>query len=560
MSMMPSSGLEAIIQGYASDGGLPPPPPDPSAINVTIGTSTIKTTTNRLGWTSVHSQDRGGTTKAKLATAAYVQNQHLIGFGSNVDPQPGDGSPYNWSFMDSTFGFPTSATGYFSVAQERCLTICGAPPHMRSPKVPGQWDPTGVRSGAQLTSLSEYIPPNSSWFQEYANLAAAFALRYPHVKYFQVWNEMKGFYIASPYGGASIVPAGSGLPQQSGGTSNRWWMEGYTAMYNKIYTAIKTVRPDAVIVGPYCVLNGFNWDQSSDWADDAFPYDYQGAWGYGDKKVLSLLEYFIRCCTGCDALCYDYRNQTKDSGSPVYYNPASVPASPAPSNIWITNPDHGNHARLWLMGQTYGAWDQAGQRLVDFQAWLRALGASGSQYQRSVCDARTIKHCIAEWYAYPNKYQFYAANPHTGLYYTEGPSTHAEECSVFAWQYIDCCLLDIEYSMCWKPQGTLQGNVVDYGDSNPLALWNQGGVGPSPLANTELKAVCDELVVRFPPNTALKALTFNSLANVWGMASGTNLVLVSRDSIVTNLQVVDPPFGKQYDISLAPYEVRFITR
>jgi hypothetical protein len=533
--------------------------PAVSTTNATIQTTALRTMTNRMGWTSVHSQTRNTTTKNIIGPASHVQNQHLVGFGSNVDPQPGAGAAYQWSFMDSTFGYPTATTGYFSGSPERCLTLCGCPPHMRSPKVAGKWDPQGVKSGTALTSLSDYTPPNSSWFQEYADLCAAAAARYPHIKYFQVWNEMKGWYFVTQYAGSNLVPTGSGLPAGPSG-GNRWWMEGYTALFNKIYTAIKAVRPDAVIVGPYCVLNGFSWDQAADWANDAFPDNYQGVWGYGDKKITSLLAYFIRNCTGCDVLCVDYRTMTKDSGSTSYYNPTTLPATPDPTNKWTTNPDNGNHPRLWNQGYPYGAWDQAGQRLVDFMAWLRQLGASGTQYQRAVCDARKIKVCYAEWYAYPTHHEFHTPDPRTGQWYTEATSTHAEECSIWGWQYIACSELDTEYCMGWKPEGSNQGNVTDYYESNPLGLYAQGSAPTNPLKASELAPLCNNIVSRFPPGTVLRKVTLNNLPNVRAMASDNDLMLVSRSSNSVAFQVIDPNLAAPYNVTLNPYEVRFISR
>lgn len=546
----------AALLGSGGGGGVVTPPPSGNVISVggSLGTSNT-----RLGWTWTHNERRDSTTKALLATAARIQNQHLIGFGSVTDPQPGAGAAYNWASMDSTFGFPTSSTGLMSGATERCLTICGCPPHMRSPKAGQSWDPNGVHSGTQLTSLTEYVPPNHSWFSEYADLVAAFAVRYPHVKYFQVWNELKGFYVVNQTSGSSAIPPGSGLPAGITPLSNRWWYEGYTAMYNLIWQRVKAVRPDAFIVGPYNVLNTLSWDTSADWANDTFPDRCMGPWGYIDKKVLHVHRYFLANCTGADALCSDVRNLTKDSSAGTYYSIPSVPGAPDPTNKWTTNPEGGIHHRYWKEGQTVGAWNQ-GQKIVDWIQWVRDLGASSATYQRSVCDARTIPICFAEWYAYGQRNQFKSADPHTGNYYVESTSSHAEEASAFAWHYVKYGVRPkVYYNMAWEPEGKVQGNVTDAGDSNPLGLWYEFGSAQS-LQPTELKAVCDALVANLPPGTALTDVV-SGIPEVEGIATPTKLLLISRKSTPVTVDLVDP--GKSVDgtqVTLNGYEVRWITR
>lgn len=540
--------------------GIYAPAPTPTGATVTVaGVLALPTpdgkANTRTGVTSVHSQTRTTTTKNIIGAASTVQNQHLVGFGSNVDPQPTAGGAYNWSFMDATFGFPTKTSGYFSTAQELCLTACGCPPHMRSPKSGQPWDPMGTKSGTQLTSLSDYTPPNSSWYGEFAQLIADFMVRYPHVKYIHVWNELKGFYFVTQASGSNLVPAGSGLPAGASG-GNRWWYEGYTAMFNEIWRRVKAVRPDAFIVGPYNVLNSFSWDSKADWSDDPFPDNYQGPWGYGDKKVLAVHRYFLANCRGLDALCMDIRNMTKDNGVTGYYNPASIPATPAPTNPWMSNPDKGAFGRYWKEGQEDGAWNN-GQKLADWIAWVRALGNSSPIYQRPVCDARTIPTWAAEWYAYGSRTQFKMPNPATGNYYNEATSSHAEEACAFAWQWLYALEAGLYTAMFWKPEGSVQGNVTDAGDSNPLAIYYQNGSALS-LQPTELAPVMNNIVARFPVGTQMYKVTTTS-KYLRGCASVDWLMIANRKPSPLTTSIVDPNNPTQ-TVTLAGYEVRFIAR
>lgn len=617
----PMTGVEAAINRLPTDYV----PPLPAGDTVTIGANLLVADT-RIGWTSVHSQNRSATTKAIIGAASTIQNQHLMGFGANTDVEVrvltcarsgstvtlgitpgfgwkagdpidvvGVGAPFdgsftvvsvnaattsityttvssgtvasaaapagavarNWDFMDSTFGYPTAASGYFSSAVERCVTFCGCPAYMRSPKPGATWDPQGVRSGTQLTSMSDYTPPNSSYVPEYAATCAAFMVRYPHVKYWQFWNELKGYYYASQYPGSNVVPVGSGLPVDTSASSNRWWSEGYTYAFNEAWVAIKAVRPDSFGVGPYPVLNSLSWDQASDWADDAFPDLYMGPWGYGDKKNLRLLRYFIRYCTGVDALAVDIRNLPKDSSSLVYYNPPSVPATPDPANKFLTNPEGGAFPRYWKEGQEDGAWN-AGRKQVDFLLWLRALGASSTVYQRPVADARSLPIWYAEWYAYEDREQFKNPDPATGLYYPQATSSHAGEACATAWQWLDTMETLSYVAMMWKPEGSVQGNINDPGDSNPLALYYQLG-SPLSLQKTELAPVVEGIVTHFPVGTQMKQVVTSS-KYLRGCASASVLMICNRKPTPMSFSLVDPNSGTPIPVTLAGHEVRFITR
>lgn len=463
----------------------------------------------------------------------------------------------NWEFMDSTYGFPSASSGYFSAVAERCITFCGCPAYMRNRKAGTAVDPIGAPTGTELTSLTVYQPPHSSYFPEFGALAAAFMSRYTWVKYLQVWNEGKGFYISTQASGSSLVPPGSGLPAGPAG-GNRHWIEGYTAMFNAIFTQVKAARPDAMIGGPYFVIRSYSWDTSSDWANDPFPYNLQGPWGYADKKALATFVYFIPNCAGCDLILSDIKNLTQDFTSGSYYSLPSVPGAPDLSNRWLQNPDNGNHHHFYLEGQVVGAWNMDKQ--AAFTAWIRSLGASSPIYQRPQCDARTVPIAYAEWYAYPQRTEFKGANPRTGDYWANDPiSQQTDETAAFAWMYRGTLLSKTYYAMAWKPEGTIQGGENDPSDSNPLGLWNQylqaGSLNP-----TLLKPVCDRLVADFPPGTQLVDVASN-IPEVRGIASPTKLMLASRSPTPVTLTLDDQ--GKSIDntvITLSGYEVRFITR
>lgn len=160
-------------------------------------------------WGDPASVQRG---KDLVRVGVKYQNQHIVGFGADdINPSPG---VYNWASLDARIQTARDS------GNEPVITLCCAPGWMKA-------------SGSTWQDIAE--APTAAHHQDYANLSAEVAKRYPDVKYFQVWNEMKGMWNDS---------------------LNRWDYEKYTDLYNKIWTSVKAVRPDAKLGGPYISLAG----------------------------------------------------------------------------------------------------------------------------------------------------------------------------------------------------------------------------------------------------------------------------------------------------------------
>jgi len=145
-----------------------------------------------------------------------------MGWGAdNPEPSPG---VYDWSSLDQRIGLMRQTGG------TPVITLCCAPDWMK-----------GGTAGTTDWSKLE-VAPTPDHYADFAALARQVALRYPDVKYFQVWNEMKGFW---------------------NGARNRWDYEGYTQLYNQVYDAVKSVNPTIQVGGPYVVIRGTpgNYDQ-----------------------------------------------------------------------------------------------------------------------------------------------------------------------------------------------------------------------------------------------------------------------------------------------------------
>jgi hypothetical protein len=247
----------------SSDG---PPATDPPATTPTTTRRTIPTDRLVVGWTHTQwSIDRDNSAAANqaaidiLADLAPVQNQHIMGFGA-LNPEPSKGQ-YDWATLDFRMD-AIKRSGAIPV-----ITLCCAPDWMK-----------GGRSGTTDWNRIEAAPLREH-FDDFANLSAEVAKRYPDVDYFLVWNELKGFF---------------------DNARNRWEYEKYTELYNKVYDAVKAVRPTAKIGGPYVVV-----DTVPDPARASHPSTLAGPWGAFDQRPLDVIEYFLANAKAADFVVVD---------------------------------------------------------------------------------------------------------------------------------------------------------------------------------------------------------------------------------------------------------------
>lgn len=226
-----------------------------------------------LGFGFTHTQysaDMGGSAarervKSRLARVRLPQNQHIMGWGAqNPEPSPGR---YDFSSLDRRMEL-VRATGGTPV-----ITLCCAPDWMK-----------GGEPGATDWSRLE-AAPLPEHYADFARLARKVAERYPYVRHFIVWNELKGFYDEA---------------------AGRWDHEGYTRLYNLVYREVKKANPRNLVGGPYVVMD-------SDAADEApHPSGVTGPWGTLDQRALDVLRYWHEHKVGADFVVVDGPSYTRD--------------------------------------------------------------------------------------------------------------------------------------------------------------------------------------------------------------------------------------------------------
>ncbi len=198
----------------------------------------------------------------------------LMGWGeANPEPSPG---VYDFTSLAKRVDMVLASGG------TPVITLCGAP----------DWMKGGVAGTTDWSQLD--VAPLPSHYQDFAALAAEVAAAFPQVRYFVVWNELKGFWNAA---------------------TGSWDAAGYTAMYNDVYQAIKQVRPDAQVGGPYAPLPTLAGPGPG--TDASTP---AGSWGTVSQPTLDAVSYWLAHAVGADFLAVDGRLVTASDalvGSPL---------------------------------------------------------------------------------------------------------------------------------------------------------------------------------------------------------------------------------------------------
>lgn len=195
------------------------------------------------------------------------------------DPEPSPGL-YNLSGIASRINLIVSTGG------TPVVTLCAAPDWMKD-------------------VIGPDVAPTPAHYDDFANLAAKIAHTFPQVKYFVVWNELKGFY----------EPASKG-----------WNIEGYTEMYNDVYLAIKHVRPDALVGGPYATLPTYENPQAGDITSTP-----HGPWGYVKQHALDALSYWLANNVGANFVAVD----GSTVNAPSLSDPQIATAKFAAVDLWL---------------------------------------------------------------------------------------------------------------------------------------------------------------------------------------------------------------------------------
>jgi len=236
-------------------------------------------------------------TQVATSIPGSFQDVAIMGWGpGSPEVSPGvfdfGGIAQQISFVQASGGIPV-------------ITLCGAP----------DWMKGGVAGTTDWTKLG--VPPLPQHYQDFAALSAAVALAFPQVKYFVVWSELRGFWSS---------------------TTRSWDAASYTAMYNDVYRAVKSVRPDALVGGPYVSIHSLVGP-----APVKAPTP-SGPWGHLDAKSLAAIDYWLANKVGADFVAVDGRAFTNNAG--LTTDPLTSTGKYAAVDEWLSS--QSNLPIVWM--------------------------------------------------------------------------------------------------------------------------------------------------------------------------------------------------------------------
>ena len=287
--------------------------------------------------------------KSLIKQAFPYEDTAIMAWGApDPWPDPSQAEPTNWQYLDNRLNLITS-TGGIPV-----LTLSEAPWWMK-----GQLQANGTTR--LLTAADEWsdigygsrILDNQmgAWLHLVQRVAERYMAPPYNVRYFQVWNELKGYY--NPGTNAYDYNASPGNPDEPTAT------HGYTYMYNQVYKQLMQVANELHIAkdsikagGPYVVMDTWSSPNQSQLST------ISKAYGIYDERSIDVVLYWLQHKIGAGFI-------TLDSGN--------------------SNRDNVNNADPFT----------SSERFADMTQWLRSLDPT--RYP----GATTLPVWFAEWYATP---------------------------------------------------------------------------------------------------------------------------------------------------------------
>ncbi|HZO73477.1 MAG TPA: hypothetical protein VFB60_14855 [Ktedonobacteraceae bacterium] len=241
--------------------------------------------------------------KDLLKQAITYQNTAIMAWGApDPWPDPSQAEPSDWSYLDQRVQLARD-TGGIPV-----LTLCEAPWWMKG--ILQQDGTTQLLKASDEWSNDAYnarILDNKmgAWLHLVQRVAERYMAPPYNVRYFQVWNELKGYYNPATqnfdYNNSPGDPSGPNAKH------------GYTYMYNQVYNRLMQVatslgipKGEIKVGGPY--VSVITWSAS----DHANLSHLSKAYGTYDQRLLDAIQYWLHNKVGAGFITIDGSNSNDD--------------------------------------------------------------------------------------------------------------------------------------------------------------------------------------------------------------------------------------------------------
>lgn len=346
----------------ATEAPVQHPTATQAAVNITIdlsspiGTSQFSPAISQIDTTLNYPQGNNqlaaiNQVKSLIKTAIPYEDTPIMAWGLlDPWPNPSQAEPSDWSGLDSRMQLIHDTGG------TPVITLAEAPWWMK-----GELQADGTTR--LLTESEEWsngaytarILDNKmgAWLHLVQRIAERYMVAPYNVRYFQVWNELKGYY--NPKTNAYDYTTSAGDP------SGPHAKHGYTYFYNQTYGRLMQVAGSLGIAtqsvnvgGPYVVMD--TWSKA---ASESNPSNFTKAYGNYDQRPLDVVKYWLQHKAGAGFITLDGDNGNKDG-------------------VAITDPF------------------TASEKFADVVHWIRSLDTT------LYPGAATLPIWWAEWYASPH--------------------------------------------------------------------------------------------------------------------------------------------------------------
>lgn len=348
--------------------------------------------------------DAIGRVKNLITGTIPYENTHIMGWGApDPWPDPTSAEPTNWGTLDSRVQHAVR------VGAIPVISLDEAPWWMKG-TLEGHGATHALTADEEWTTASYESRILDNKMDAWLHLVQRIAERYMappyNVRYFQVWNEMKGYY--NP--GINNFDFTTNPGDPSGPNARH----GYTYMYNQVYQRLMAtaqalhVPTDAIKVGgPYVFMDVYSSGKQSD------PSDQKKNYGTFDQRPLDVIQYWLQHKTGAGFITFDGSNENRDgklladpfTAANVFadtvkwiraLDPTLYPGSTT-LPIWLAewfaspssagaNEDFDNAVKSYAMsefiqsgGSVALSWGGSGDNYTDFGYWTPTTLAGGGQ-------------------------------------------------------------------------------------------------------------------------------------------------------------------------------------
>jgi hypothetical protein len=298
--------------------------------------------------------------ESMIQSGVKYMNTPIMGWGM-VDPWPDPTTPgpTDWSSLDANMNMAVQ------LHETPVITLATAP-----------WWMKGVYEGdgkTQLLTQSDEWNANLAYSSrildnkmgDWTTLVRDIAQRYMappyNVRYFQVWNELKGYWDFDTNNWDFNNSPGPAGPKAQ---------EGYTYMYNQVYQTLMSVAKsmniptqDIKVGGPYVFVDLLSNSHSGGVSNLNEPY------GIVDQRTLDVFEYWLQHKDGAGFITFDASLEDHDDGTILHNQPFAAADVFADMVKWIRSLD----PTLYPGSTTLPVW------LAEWFSWTEQSGTSATE-------------------------------------------------------------------------------------------------------------------------------------------------------------------------------------